>query len=59
MQIYWSFKCHVQAIDMTKIRNISQTKEKITSFLAVTQNNVHTNSLGKKITMEEKVEILK
>ena len=44
---------------MTKIPNISQTEEKITSFLAVTQNNVHTNSLGKKVTMKEKVEILK
>ena len=59
MQIYWSFKCHVQAIDMTKIPNISQTEERITSFLAVTQNNVHTNSLSKKVTMKEKVEILK
>ena len=44
---------------MTKIRNISQTKEKITGFLAVSQNNVQTNSSGKKIAIKEKVENLK
>ena len=49
----------MSCIGMTKIRNISQTKEKITGFLAVSQNNVQTNSSGKKIAIKEKVENLK
>ena len=48
-------------IGMPKTHDISQTKEKITSFLTVTQNSVHTNSLGEKITitMQGKLETLK
>ena len=46
-------------IGMPKTHDISQTKEKITSFLTVTQNSVHTNSLGEKICQLQCRESLK